>query len=290
MSAPDPRREVVAYPLARDFLVVAGPDAGSYLQGQLSQDVESMAPGDSAWSFALAPAGKVDAWFRISRREGDWVLDVDDGFGEALAGRLTRFLLRTDATIQPAMWRGIAVRGPGAVAAGAGGAGFTADPAWPGIEGVDLLGPEVETPPGLATGDAADLDALRIECGVPVMGLELGQSTIPAATGVVERSVSFTKGCFTGQELAARINSRGGAAPTRLCGVVGAADHSLLPEATLTVDGDDAGIVTSVSHSSWRNAPVALAYVKRAVEVPTEAEVDGEAGPEAVSLVRLPVE
>lgn len=287
MSSPDPRHEAVVYPLERDVLVVAGPDATDYLQGQLSQDIEAMAPGDSAWSFALAPAGKVDAWFRITRRDEDWVLDIDEGFGEALATRLTRFLMRTDATFQPTEWSALAVRGPGAVAAASDPSSVAADPSWPGVEGLDLLGPAVETPSGVARGEAADLEALRIESGVPAMGLELDQSIIPAATGVVERSVSFTKGCFTGQELVARINSRGGVAPTHLCGVLGPAARALSAGATLTVEGGEAGTVTSGSWSPWRDTNVALAYVKRAVEVPTDAEAAGGLG--AVRLVPLPL-
>ena len=289
MTTPDPHHEAVVYPLARDILLVAGPDATTYLQGQLSQDVESMAVGDSAWSFALAPAGKVEAWVRVCRRDDDWVLDIDEGFGEDLAARLTRFLLRTDASVEPVAWEGLALRGPGAAGVLSADATVVADPTWPGVEGADLFGPRLSVPAGPAVGEAVDLEALRIESGVPAMGSELDRSTIPAATGVVDRSVSFTKGCYTGQELVARINSRGGVAPTRLCGVLGPADRPLGPGATLMAGGEEAGVVTSAADAPWRDATVALAYVKRAIEVPVDARAEAHGDVEEVRLVPLPM-
>jgi tRNA-modifying protein YgfZ len=86
---------------------------------------------------------------------------------------------------------------------------------WPGVEGADLLGPDPAARRAPEPSGPADLEALRIEAGVPVLGAELGPETIPAEAGawVIEASVSFTKGCFTGQELVARIDSRGGNVP-----------------------------------------------------------------------------
>ncbi|MSZ92646.1 MAG: hypothetical protein F2584_01015, partial [Actinobacteria bacterium] len=83
----------------RDVVSVSGPDAARYLQGQLSQDVVAMV-GDSAWSFLLAPTGKVDAWLRVHRIDSEnYILETDPGYGDVLVTRLKRFLLRTKATI-----------------------------------------------------------------------------------------------------------------------------------------------------------------------------------------------
>ena len=83
----------------RDVLSVTGPDAARYLQGQLSQDVVAMA-GDSAWSFLLAPTGKVDSWLRVHRIDAEnYVLETDPDYGDLIITRLKRFLLRTKATI-----------------------------------------------------------------------------------------------------------------------------------------------------------------------------------------------
>ena len=63
----------------RDVVLVSGADAETYLQGQISQDLSSVALGESAWSLILQPQGKVDAWFRITRASDRFVLDVDAG-------------------------------------------------------------------------------------------------------------------------------------------------------------------------------------------------------------------
>ena len=94
------REGVAAVPLSRDVVRVQGPDAVTYLQGQLSQDVAALAVGGTTWSFVLQPQGKVDAWMRVHRLADDtFRLDTDAGAGAAVEARLRRFLLRTKAEI-----------------------------------------------------------------------------------------------------------------------------------------------------------------------------------------------
>src|SRR2546430_3889477 len=89
----------------RDVVLVRGPDAESYLQGQLSQDIAALDVGGSAFSFLLQPQGKVDAWLRVTRLADDeFALDVDAGWGDAVVARLRRFLLRTKADIEAVGW------------------------------------------------------------------------------------------------------------------------------------------------------------------------------------------
>jgi folate-binding protein YgfZ len=282
------------FPEARDVVRVAGPDAIAYLQGQLSQDVDALAVGSSARSFVLQPTGKVDALVRVSRIAADEVvLDVDGGHGDELAARVRRFLLRTKADVDALDWRAVAIRGPGAeaVPADVGDEALVAPAGWPGVDGVDLLGRAVEPPPGVAEADASAYESLRIRSGVPRMGAELTGATIPAEAGgwVVDASVSFTKGCFTGQELVARINSRGGHVPRHLRGLV--ADAGELPPvgAPVVVDGAEVGKVTSAAPAPGTGRALALAYVGRAVTPPAAAEVrhGGEALP--VTVVDLPM-
>jgi tRNA-modifying protein YgfZ len=270
-----------AFVVDRDVVRVSGPDAVAYLQGQLSQDVEGLAVGATTWSFVLQPTGKVEVWARVTRTADDaYLLDLDGGAGDQLVTRLRRFLLRTDATIEPlAGWRCVALRGPGAVGAApaatiAAGAELQVPAGWPGVEAVDLLGPEVTVPDDIPVADPDAYEALRIAAGVPAMNAELTDKTIPAEAGqwVVDASVSFTKGCFTGQELVARIDSRGGNVPRHLRGVVLAVAGATLPPAgaVVTVDDAEVGIITSAAHSPLLRAPVALAYVSRAVDPPEE--------------------
>lgn len=253
----------------RDVVTVQGPDAAPYLQGQLSQDVDGLTVGDSAWTFVLQPQGKVDAWFRLTRT-GDETFraDVDAGHGEALLARLQRFLLRTKADLTLSVLPMVAVRGTATVT----GAVPGLDPSWPGVDGVDLLGTD-EVPEGVEAGAGEDLERLRIQAGVPGMGAELTERTIPAEAGVVERSVSFTKGCFTGQELVARIDSRGGNVPRHLRRLEADGPDALPIGAEVVVDGQVVGEVTSSVPAGDDRPAVALAYIGRAVEPPASGTV-----------------
>jgi folate-binding protein YgfZ len=305
----DLRVDLGAVRCARDVVRVAGPDAEAYLQGQLSQDVAALDVRASAWSFVLQPAGKVDAWVRVTRLAEDaFVLDVDAGHGEAVLARLRRFLLRTKADVDPLDWRAVALRGPGAEAAVVDAALRTGDdrvvaPAgWPGVEGVDVLGADVSVP-GVPDADAAALESLRVRSGVPAMDAELTEATIPAEVGqwVVDASVSFTKGCFTGQELVARINSRGGHVPRRVRGVVieagvpggvggpAGGPPGPAPGDAVIAGGAEVGRLTSVAPAPG-GGNVALASVGRAVEPPAAIEVIAAGGTVTASLVDLPIE
>ncbi|MEA2902257.1 MAG: tRNA-modifying protein YgfZ [Actinomycetota bacterium] len=276
--------------LPRDFVRVAGPDAMKFLQGQLSQQVD-VPVGTSAWSFLLQPQGKVVAFLRLTRSgDEEYILDTDGGWAPAVVERLNRFKLRVKAEIEVLEgWRCLAVRGPGAHEAAPD--GVPAD--WPGWPGVDLIGPvgDVEPPAGVRACSVEAYEIARIEAGVPVMGRELDESTIPAEAGIVDRAASFTKGCYTGQELVARIDSRGGNVPRRLRGVVVGDGHSVPPVgAVVHAGGKDVGVLTSVTPRSERlGAAVALAYVRRAVEPPAEVELRWEGGTAPARVLALPL-
>ena len=280
--------------LQRDVIRVSGPEAESYLQGQLSQDVTALGDGESALSLLLEPQGKIDAMLRVTKMGGnDFLLDTDAGFGAAALSRLARFKLRTKVEMVALDgWRCLAVRGPRArevVAGDKNGASSETVRAafpWPGVAGVDLLGPDPVAPPDVTVCSPAAYEARRIEAGLPVMGRELDQGTIPEEAGVVGLSVSFTKGCYTGQELVARIDSRGGNVARRLRGLTAAGP--VPAGATLWVDDKEAGSVTSTAaRPGDEPAVVGLAYVKRAFPPPLEAEARWEGGRCAVSVHAL---
>jgi folate-binding protein YgfZ len=121
------------------------------------------------------------------------------------------------------------------------------------------------------------------------MGRELNESTIPAEAGIVDRSVSFTKGCYTGQELVARIDSRGGNVPRRLRGLVLPGTTPPPAGATLHVEGKEVGVLTSAAVSPGLDAAVALAYVRRAVEPPAEGELTWDGGSLVARIETLPL-
>lgn len=234
--------------LPRDFVRVAGPDAISFLQGQLSQDVAGLSVGGSAWSFLLQPQGKVDALVRVSRLADDEVvLDTDAGWGQAVIDRLNRFKLRVKADIEPLPWKCLAVRG------------VAVDGAVPAFgEGADIIGEDPLVPDGVPMHDLADYEVLRVEHAWPAMGAELTDRTIPAETGIIDRTVSFTKGCYTGQELVARIDSRGGNVPRHLRTVT--VEPGSAVGDPVVVDGREVGTLTSVAGTRG------LAYIHRSAD------------------------
>ncbi len=296
MSMADPvadyqllRTDVAAVWLARDTVRVAGPDAVAYLQGQCSQDVAALGVGGSAWSLLLQPQGKVDALVRVTRTAADaMLLDTDGGFGEAVVNRLNRFKLRVKADVEALGWRCLALRGPGAAARAAAledDGVLVVDASWPGLPGVDLLGPSPSRPEGVPLIQEAAYQVARIEAGVPAMGAELDERTIPGEAGLVERTVSFTKGCYTGQELVARIDSRGGHVPRHLRGVV--LDEVAPVGAALNVGGGAVGAITSVAPRD--GGAVALAYVTRQVTPPVAGAATWEGGQTPARVEALPL-
>ena len=256
----------------RDALRVTGPEAGKFLQGQLTQDVLTMDLGAHRWSWLLEPAGRVVALLRVFHPgEQEWVLESDPGWGEAVSARLARFKLRTKAEIEVMPAKLLCCRGPGWNLDGP----LVAEPPWPGVLGVDRL--YLDALPDAAdllsasgddlAGAPALLEAQRIEAGQPRMGTEITERTIPAETGIVEWTVSFTKGCYTGQELVARIDSRGNHVPRkmvrlRLEAEVAPGSEMFDADGTPGVSAAAAGRVTSVGLSpseGW----VGLGYLER---------------------------
>jgi tRNA-modifying protein YgfZ len=291
------RSSVGVHRLDRDVVRVWGPDATSYLQGQCSQDVAALGVGSTADALLLSPQGKVEVFMRVTRLGDDeFILDTDGGFGAVLTARLLRFRLRVKVEIEDLPWTCLALRGPDA-------ADGLADPRplvlpveWPGFTGFDLLGPGQSDENAwvdagvVRCGDEA-WEAARIESGVPVNGRELVEGTIAAEAGLVDRTVSFSKGCFTGQELVARLDARGSKVARRLCGVVvgtgdggagpGGADPASPPPvgATVsTIDGhEESGHLSSVAWSPRFGATVALATLHRRIVPPEAVEVTWEA-------------
>jgi folate-binding protein YgfZ len=279
------RQAAGAVELPRDFVHAAGPDVVSFLQGQLSQNVAPLEAGASTWALLLQPQGKVTAFLRVLRvGEEEFVLETDTGFAPAVIERLNRFKLRVKCDLEPLAWRCLAVRGPKAHELVP--EGVVAD--WPGLPGRDLVGESPEAPAGVPMCGMDAYEAVRIEAGIPVMGRELDEGTIPAEAGVVDMSVSFTKGCYTGQELVARIDSRGGNVPRRLRGLVLEAGPAPVG-ATVQSDGKEVGKLTSVAFSPGLAATVALAYVRRAVEPPAEVVVEWDGGSSPARVEALPL-
>lgn len=251
--------------IERDVVLVEGSDARSYLQTQLTQDVEGIPLGGSRWSFILDPKSSIEAFVRVTRIGHDRLaLDIEPGFGHRVRERLDGLLFRTDVRFATDTWTGIAWRGPGAATRRLD-APVVATVPWQDTEALDIIGPGVEPSSTDALLSAEDLEVLRIRSGWPAMGFELGPGITPAMTGLVDITVSFDKGCYTGQELVARTFHRGAAPTKRLVKLV--SDTELARGERLTMDGDDVGEVTSAAGS------IGLGYLIRRVDDPSEVQL-----------------
>ncbi len=133
-------------------------------------------------------------------------------------------------------------------------------------------------------------DLLRVEEGVPLFGIDMNQETIPLEAGIESRAISFTKGCYVGQEVIIRVLHRGhGRVARKLVGLVFDGGRAVAAGTPLRADGKDAGSVTSSALSPALHRPIALAYLKRDVAAPGSRVVtaDGVSG-EVVALPFVP--
>jgi folate-binding protein YgfZ len=235
--------------VVRDLVTASGADAATYLQSQVSQDLRTLAVGSSAWTFVLQPTGKVESLARVRRLADDeFALDIDAGFGDALLARLNRFKIRVAVDLTSASVPVWCLRGDGA-------GSIDGVASWGG--GVDRFDGPAD---GVPIGSVDDLLHARIAATWPSMGTEIiPGETIPAETGITDVAVSFTKGCYPGQELVERMDSRSAAAPRSLRTVP--VDVGVEAGDPFVVDGVDVGRVTSVHGST------ALAYVKRSAAI-----------------------
>lgn len=265
---------VVAFEAERELVSVVGTDARTFLQGQLTQDLSGLSPGDSIESLILSPQGKIDAYVVVScRHEEHFVLECAQGNGAVTVERLRRFKLRVKVAIDSVTSRGLLVRGPRsrAIAALAGEDVDVFAHDWAQLAGFDAFGDYSGLLDGCSAGDLSSLELARIMTGEPVMGAELTEKTIPQETPLTDRCVSFTKGCFTGQELVARLDARGARVARHLRGLIvhpGTRHRVPYVGEPVFADDDEVGRVTSSAFDSRRNRSYALAYIHRRIEPP----------------------
>ena len=259
----------------RDVIIVQGPEAEGYLHSQVSQNVDDMSEGESRISFLLEPKGNIEGYFRITKLQQDrFLLDTEPGFGSPLLVSLERFKLRTQADFELHEWKMISVLGEWVPIDLRPQVQLVTSP-WLSEAVIDVIGETVEI--DLPTCDPQAYERLRFECGVPTIGRELQVGGIPNESGLVERAVSFDKGCYRGQELVERISARGGGRHKihRIC-----SDEELLPGQPLFLSSEPVGEVLT--------ATTAAPYVGFASLSGEHSVVSTEAGSE-VSVVSLEI-
>jgi folate-binding protein YgfZ len=245
----------------RAFVSVRGPDAEDYLQRMLSNDVASLASGQTCEALLLTPKARVIAPMLVLRREADdFLLLTEPELGETLRDELLRMRFAARAEIALEEHRSYLLLGSedGGVPNG--------DYGVPAAEVLDQ-----EPPSDLPRLTDGELEALRIAACTPRFGRELDDRVLPAEAGLVERAVSLVKGCFPGQEPVARLHYRGHAnRRLQVLEVEGAE-----PGAELVWEGKVVGRVTSAV------SDVALGYVRTEVPAGAVLEVSGPAPKQA---------
>ncbi|HKB93815.1 MAG TPA: hypothetical protein VKC62_06250 [Gaiellaceae bacterium] len=182
--------DVAARP--RAFVRVAGPDARDYLQRMVSNDVDALDVGDACPALLLTAKARLIAPLVVWRRgEEDYLVLTEPELGETVRAHLTRMRLRARCEVAPEEHASALVFG---------GEGIPTE--FPGA--VEVLDAGLEP-----TMDDEELELRRIEAGVPRWGRELDDSILPAEAGLDRTHISFSKGCYPGQEPIARLHYRG---------------------------------------------------------------------------------
>jgi folate-binding protein YgfZ len=236
----------------RAYIRVQGPDAEDLLQRMLSNDVTQ----EFCEALLLTPKARVIAPLVLWRRgPEDFLLLTEPELGGVVRGQLLRVRLRSRCEIEPE-------EHTSSIVFGAAEGIPTTDYGEPAVEVLD----DARAP----TVDDDELERLRILAGTPRFGREIDDRVLPAEAGLTERAVSFTKGCYPGQEPVARLHNRGHV--NRSLRVLELATDELPQrDAELLYEGKVVGRVTSAARLS-EGGIVALAYVR--VEVPQDAALD----------------
>jgi len=266
MTRPTSRIAVARRP--RAFVGVTGADAAAYLNRMVSNDVLGLRSGEACEALLLTPKARVIAPLRVLRRgEDDFLLLTEPELGEVVRDHLLHLRFAAKTQIELEQHESHVLLGPAASPP----PGATAIPTDEyGLEGVELID---SPPPAEAEPlDETELERLRIRAGTPRFGREIDERVLPAEAGLVERAVSFAKGCYPGQEPVARLHYRGHRnRELRVLRIAAPAPPP--PGAEVVCEGKTVGRVTSAVHDD--GAVLALAFVRS--EVPPDAvlAVDG---------------
>ena len=287
-------------------LTLGGPDAYEYLQGQVTNDVEALTPGTGCYAAMLNPKGRILADMRVlSISPEELWLDVEAVAFETALRELTMYKIGRRVEVAEAERAILSVIGPRAWEALAGAGLVTGTP--PASESSWVRGSDEAVVVATDTGydllvdsamrqacldalrkagvdpvGAQAVEVLRIERGRPRHGVDMSDQNLPGEAGIVDRAVSFTKGCYVGQEPVARMFHKGH--PNRHLRIL-VLDAPVEAGTTVTAAGKDVGRVTSVGVSPV-HGPIALGILRREVTAGDEVA----AGTATAKVVDPPLE
>ena len=247
------------------LLKFEGPDTVRFLNGQLTQDVgEVVASGKAISACVTDHKGKLQFRVWLHARGEAVFVEAPEGLAEDLEARLTRYLIADDVEVEDlsGQWRlhHLTDFSEGEVDLSD---AITKESKRLGNDGLDAWLPAGEADPltDIPVLEGDELEALRIERGVPAWGKELTEGMLPPEAGIEESDISYTKGCYIGQEVISRIKSAG-KVPRRL---VQLSFDTSIPTEGLELEG---GELTSISPLPKEGQRLALGYLKRGVEAP----------------------
>jgi folate-binding protein YgfZ len=288
----------------RSWLEVTGPDAAEYLQSQVTNETEELATGSGVYAALLDRKGHLQADMRILRLSDEtFLIDTESSAGPALLKHLTMYKIGRKVEVAETARTLYSLIGPAAhqvIELAPGGENRFTEVK---IAGADCLvvstdlGLDVICAPESAEAVLAQLEAdravpvseaaaeiIRIERGRPRFGFEMTGANMPAEAGIVERAVSFTKGCYIGQEPVARLHYKG--RPNRHlrglrpAGPVATGDRVRLGDRDLGEVGSAA-----LSPASGR---IALSILRKEAEPGTKVTVETGSGEIEAEVVELP--
>jgi folate-binding protein YgfZ len=282
-------------------LEILGADRHRFLNAYVTCDVKSLSPGEGAYGFVTTHQGRILSDLVVTALEDRLWLLLPPGQDEAVARHLRKYILADRVEVLPLEdMRPVTLIGPRAAEA-LGDAGPPPPGDWRHVRArvhgtevelqrsgrlgaeaytlwvsASIAGPLIEgllEDPAVRPVGVEALEVLRAEAGIPSFGKDFGPENFPQETGA-EEAVSYTKGCYLGQEVVARIHYRGGVQKT-LRGLV-FEGPTPTPGTPLLHDGRAAGVATTVVESVALGRPIGLAILhRRAAEPGTRLEVQG---------------
>lgn len=311
----------------RSRLCLTGADRVRFLHGQVTNDIKRLAVGEGCYAALVTAKGRLESDLNIYRLTDELLLDFEPGLGDKVSARLQKFIVADDVQVVDAAphYGLLSVQGPGAAAAVRGLQLFQQLPEKPfafasladatlgelylanqprlGTSGFDLFVPlaalgavadkliaAAKTVGGRAVGWDA-LELARIEAVIPRFGVDMDETNLPPEAGIEARAVSFTKGCYIGQEVLNRLHTMGHV-NKELRGLRLAAEVKAVPARAdkLFHHGKEVGHLTSVAASPIHGATLALGYVRsEAAKLGAELVVRSALGNLPASVVNLPL-
>jgi tRNA-modifying protein YgfZ len=233
---------------------VTGADRLRYLNGQLSNDLRRLVPGEAMAALLLTAKGKLCADVFVWIDEESLIVEADASLEEALPARLERYAVSDDVAFELLPPDAEHCHVFGSVSAGREGLRIRRL----GVEGVDVASPAND----LQEARDDEVELLRIERGLPRWGSELSEDTLPQEVGLDRIAVDFSKGCYVGQEVVSRIHSVG-RVNRHLCGFVGDFDPSRARAAALLdAGGRKSGRLTSATSHPELQKTIALGFLQ----------------------------